>query len=156
MELMEMLIKTTRFGDIQVDEKDIINFSSGLLAFEDSNKFILLDITENINFKWLQSADNPDLVFLLTDPFFVKPDYYVDLNNELIEELNISASEDVLVYTIVNVPKSGLKEATTNLIGPLIINWRKKMGKQIVFERDSLSIKYPLFVSECKKLSYGG
>ena len=69
--------------------------------------------------------------------------------------MEISIPEDVLVYTIVNVPKSGFQDATTNLVGPLIINWTKKQGRQIIFEKDNSSIKYPL-LSNAKKMNYGG
>ncbi|NLV21312.1 MAG: flagellar assembly protein FliW, partial [Syntrophomonadaceae bacterium] len=37
---------------------------------------------------------------------------------------------------------SGLKDATTNLVGPLVFNWRKKVARQIICEGNI--IKYPL------------
>jgi flagellar assembly factor FliW len=141
---MKMIIKTARFGEVELNENDILNFSPGLLAFESLTRYILLDIVESPFFKWLQSIDNPELAFLLIDPFVIKKDYNVDINDELADKLGISMAKDVLVYTIVTVPHSGLKDATTNLMGPLVINWPKKQGKQIILDGMNYNIKFPL------------
>jgi flagellar assembly factor FliW len=151
-----MIIKTSRFGEILVEEENVITFDSGLLAFEDLTRYVLFDINEDPNFKWLQSIDNPQVCFLLVDPFTIKEDYYVYLRDEQVEKLGILAPEDVIVYTTVTVPKSGFKDATTNMIGPLIINWRIKKAKQIICETDNNIIKYPLLANDYRKLSYGG
>jgi flagellar assembly factor FliW len=139
-----MMIKTARLGELVVETRNIIDFNPGLLGFEDLTSFVLVDIAEIPNFKWLQSIENTELAFLLVDPFTIKKGYCVELNDDVLEKMEISVPEDVLVYSIVTVPKSGFKDATTNLVGPLIINWTKKKGKQIIFERDNNTIKYPL------------
>ena len=151
-----MIIQTARFGAIQVQANHILNFSPGLLAFEDLTRYILLDIAESPYFKWLQSLDNPELAFLLVDPFTVKNDYYVELNQLLKEKLGIKVPEDVLIYTTVTVPKSGLKDATTNLMGPVIINCPARQGQQIIFDGENNAIKYPLVPKDYMKLSAGG
>lgn len=145
-----MVLKTARLGEVMVEEENIINFNPGLLAFEGFSRFIMLDIAESPKFKWLQSIDKPEVVFLLVDPFKVKDDYYVDLKDELLDSLSISTPEDVLVYTIVNVPASGLKDATANLVGPLIINWRQKCARQIILEYGDNEIKYPILDNKPK------
>jgi flagellar assembly factor FliW len=151
-----MIIKTGKFGELVISENDIITFNPGLLGLEELTGYVLMDIAKIPNFKWLQSVENPDLSFLLVDPFTVKQGYCVELNDDVVAKLEISAPEHVLVYTIVNVPASDLRNATTNLVGPVIINWLKKKGKQIVFERDNNSIKYPLTTNDSKKMNYGG
>lgn len=151
-----MNVKTARLGEIVIEEANIIRFDPGMLAFEHLTRYVLLDIAKNPDFKWLQSVDDPGVTFLLVDPFTIKKGYCVELNDDVVEKMDISAPEDVLVYTIVTVPKSGFKDATTNLVGPLIINWTKKKGKQIIFERDNNAIKYPLLTNDSKKLNYGG
>ncbi|NLV22462.1 MAG: flagellar assembly protein FliW [Syntrophomonadaceae bacterium] len=151
-----MIIKTARFGELDVGEQDIVEFNPGLLGFEKLTRYILMDIAEIPDFKWLQSIDEPNLAFLLVDPFTIKKSYCVELSDDVVNKLEIKEPEQVLVYTIVTVPKSGFKNATTNLVGPLIINWLRKKGKQIIFERDSNSIRYPLISNDSRKLNYGG
>lgn len=148
-----MKVKTSRFGEIEVEEKNILDFKQGLLAFDHLRKFLLLDIPENPAFKWLQSLEDPEITFLLVDPFLIKTDYSLELADSLQDELQIEKEEDVLVYTTVTVPKSGFKDATTNLVGPIIINWKKKRGKQVILEQEGLSIKYPLFPQNTVKMS---
>lgn len=143
-----MELETKRFGKIQVAEDKILRFQNGLLGFEGLSKFVLLDIDENPAFKWLQSVEDLGLSFLLVDPFLVAKGYSVKLDDDLLAELEIERQEDVLVYTIVTVPPSGFKDATTNLVGPLVINWRKKRAKQVVLQDESLAIKYPLFPAQ--------
>lgn len=140
-----MIIKTTRFGPLNIDQTNAIDFGTGLLAFEGLSDYILIDIAENQDFKWLQSLQEPDLCFLLVDPFVANSGYRVELQAEMMERLNIVNAEDALIYTIVTVPAGGFKEATTNLVGPLVINWREKKGIQTVLEKDHLEVKYPLF-----------
>ena len=147
-----MIINTAKFGELVVEAQNIINFNPGLLGFENLTSFVLVNIAETDNFKWLQSIENTELAFLLVDPFTVKKGYCVELNDNILEKLEISIPEDVLVYTIVTVPKSGFKDATTNLVGPLIINWTKKKGKQIIFERDNNSTRHPLLTNDSKKM----
>lgn len=138
-----------------MEENNILKFSPGLLAFESLTRYILLDIAESPFFKWLQSIDNPELAFLLIDPFTINRNYNVDINDEVADKLGLSTAQDVLVYTIVTVPRSGFKDATTNLMGPLIINWRKKQGKQIILDRQNYNLKYPLTVPKTKASSSG-
>jgi flagellar assembly factor FliW len=151
-----MIIKTARFGELVIAEHDIVEFRPGLLGFEELTRYILMDIAETPDFKWLQSVDEPGLAFLLVDPFTVKKGYCVELNDDVAAKLEILEPEHVLVYTIVTVSKSGFKNATTNLVGPVIINWIKKKGKQIIFERDNNSIRYPLMSKDSRKVNYGG
>ncbi len=140
-----MIIDTARFGPLDIDPQAILRFQPGLLAFETWNEYVLVDVPENPDFKWLQSTEEPGLAFLLVDPFVVKPEYRIELQAEMMGKLNICQPEDVLIYTIVSVPAGGFREATTNLIGPLVINWREKQGSQLVLEKDNLMVKYPLF-----------
>jgi len=140
-----MIIETSRFGQLDIDEKDIIGFVPGLLGFEDRHEYVLIDVKENPDFKWLQCINSPDLSFLLVDPFIANPDYRVELQGEMMATLDITKPEDVFIYTIVTVPAGGFKEATTNLVGPLVINWREKKGQQLILEKENLEVKYPLF-----------
>lgn len=152
-----MIINTGRFGKITTEEQNIIQFQAGLLAFENLIKFTLLHISNNPAFKWLQSIDAPEVAFLVADPFFFKEDFFLDLDHELTRELEVKKPEDVLIYTTVTVPDGNFKLATTNLIGPLVINNSSKRGKQVILERGDLSIKYPLFpYYKLAKVSNGG
>ncbi len=148
-----MLLITSQFGELHIEEDQIISFPVGILAFEDVKKFILIPVHNNPFFKWLLSIDEPNLSFLLTDPFSIKSEYYVDLNDNVKEELSIENQEDVLIYTIVTIPNRDFKKATTNLLAPIVINLKEKKAQQIVLDGNSSNIRYPLFQSETLKVS---
>ena len=51
-----MKITTTRFGELEVDKKDIIEFTEGLLGFENLKKFFIVDPGDQTLILWLQST----------------------------------------------------------------------------------------------------
>ena len=62
-----MKFNTTRFGEIDVDENLIFNFELPVLGYDDK-KYILIDVTENPIFKWVQSLETPEISFPVTTP----------------------------------------------------------------------------------------
>lgn len=129
-----MNIKTSYFGEVEIDEKDILNFPKGILAFEEFNKFVIINSTEEeLPFSWLQSIDEKDVAFIMIDPFLFKKDYEVDLSDKVIEELAIESESDVAIYTFLVIPEQ-VDQMTANLTGPIVININKNLGKQVVLE----------------------
>ena len=76
-----MRIETTRFGPMEIDEQKIIHFPSGLLGFSETKDFIIFDHDQDVPFKWLQAICEPDLAFLIMEPFTVLPDYHVEIRH---------------------------------------------------------------------------
>ena len=134
----------------------IIYFTSGLFSFADLTRFELADIPQTPFFKWLQSLERPEVKFLLLDPFVIKDDYQVELDDVLIAELEIAQPDDVIIYTTVTVPSAGLQEATTNLVGPIVINWKRGKGKQVIIAGADENVKYPIARGYLAKASNGG
>jgi len=127
-------IQTSYFGEVEIDEKDILNFPKGILAFEEFNKFVIINSTEEeLPFSWLQSIDEKDVAFIMIDPFLFKKDYEVDLSDKVIEELAIESESDVAIYTFLVIPEQ-VDQMTANLTGPIVININKNLGKQVVLE----------------------
>ena len=52
-----MVIQTTRFGAVQLQSGDVIDFPEGILGFNDLRKFVLLDDPNDEIFAWLQSCE---------------------------------------------------------------------------------------------------
>ncbi|KNY28624.1 flagellar assembly protein FliW [Pseudobacteroides cellulosolvens] len=137
-----MLLNTKHFGQIEIDEKGIIDFPEGLPGFEDVKKFVLLSNTgDNYMFQWLQSVDKPDLTFVVIDPKYIKEDYEVEVPDEEIEELELDEKSDTTILSIVVVPED-IAQMTANLKAPIIINNINKKGKQIVLDCKDYNIKH--------------
>ena len=84
-----MEIETTRFGRLSVDDERIITFPKGLLGFPNHTRFALIQTGEENYFFWLQSVDEPNLAFVVTDPSIFFKDYEVPIREETQAELEL-------------------------------------------------------------------
>ncbi len=137
-----MLLKTRHFGDITIDKDNIITFNDGIPSFENVKKYVVLDNPNNESpFKWLQSVDEPDLAFAIINPFLIKADYDIDLDDDAINALDIEKEEEVLIYSIVVVPED-VSRISMNLKAPVVINSRSKKAMQVVLDTDKYSVRH--------------
>lgn len=140
-----MILNTKHLGEINIDQSAIITFEEGLLAFDDVKQYVIVENPDSeIPFSWLQSVDEPSLTFIITNPFLFKSDYGFDIPEKVIKQLKIETNEDVMTYSIVVLPQD-IKKMTINLSGPIIINMKKKIGKQIILESNEYPVKYYIF-----------
>ena len=58
-----MLVKTSRFGEVTVEDSAVITFPEGIVGFPDIRGFVMFDGPEGTPFKWLQSTERPELAF---------------------------------------------------------------------------------------------
>jgi len=145
-----MQINTKHFGEINIDEQKIIEFPQGIIAFEEIKKYIIIENEDkNIPFSWLQSVDNPDLAFVIINPFIFKSDYEFDIPEGVVDELEIIEKEDIAVFSIVVIPED-IKKMTANLLAPIVINTKKSRGKQIILNEYKYKTKH-LILDELKK-----
>ncbi len=136
-----MIVKTTRFGEIEVDQERIMTFPKGILGFPDYHDYALLQTNNEGNFFWLQSVDCTTLAFVVCDPVLFVPDYQVAIRTEDLETINLNKVDESQVLIIVN--KVG-RTLTGNLQGPLVINVRNCNGKQLVLSEKKYSTRHPL------------
>ena len=138
-------INTLRFGELEIEEQDVVRFADGIPAFEDEHEFVVLPYEEGTLYMFLQSMMTPELAFLMTDPFVFFPDYSFELDDENMEKLAINSMDDVLVCTLISVPRSGVADMTTNLLAPVVINRHTMQARQIVLEKTQYTTKHRLF-----------
>lgn len=139
-----MLVKSTRFGDLTIDEKDIVKLSNGLLGFPLEQNFVLLPNRDNSPFTFLQSTTEANLTFLLVDPFAFFHDYEFQLDDDIVQSLGLSPDNLPMVFNIVTVPDS-IEKMTANLLAPVVINQQNRQGTQIVLEKSNYTTKHLLF-----------
>ena len=143
-------IKTTRFGEIEEDEGKIVRFAAGLPAFEDEHEFIIVPYDEESPYVFLQSATTPDLAFLMTIPFIFFPDYEFRLEDDVLKSLALESQEDLLLYTLLTIPGSDIREMTANLLAPIVINSRTNEGRQVVLDKSRYCTKHKLFAKKAE------
>ena len=138
-------INTLRFGELEIEEQDVVRFADGIPAFEDEHEFVVRPYEEGTPYMFLQSMATPELAFLMTDPFVFFPDYSFELDDENMDKLEIKTMDDVLVCTLISIPRSGVADMTTNLLAPVVINRHTMQAKQIVLEKTQYTTKHRLF-----------
>ncbi len=144
-----MILSSTRFGEIEVDEKRIISFPQGIPGLENITRFTLIHHEKTYPINWLQAIDDPYISIPVVEPFMVMPDYEFSISDIDAGELSLSKRDDLHVVNVVVIPEK-LENMTVNLAAPILINVGMNLGKQIVFDRKNYQIKYPAFEPICK------
>ena len=140
-----MKIETTRFGELNVDKKDIINFTESLLGFENLKRFFIVDPGDQTLILWLQSLDNIEIAFPIMEPQIFKPDYSAKLSPLELQSLNLESSSQASFYTVITIPKEDVTNMSANLKAPIVINNETKEARQIVLQDNKLEISYPMY-----------
>lgn len=135
-----MQIKTTRFGDLEVDPNAVITFTQPIIGFQEFRRFLLMDGPCDY-LRWLQSVDSPELAFILLLPKIALPEYEVTITSGDLVELAVSSAEELEVYTLVVVPKDPA-QVRTNLRAPILISPKHRLGKQVILDRSDYPIQY--------------
>lgn len=136
-----MTIETTRFGRVEVNPESLLTFPQGVLGFESIQQYCLLEHRPGSPFLWLQAATNPALAFVVINPFEFIVDYDLTISDADVNHLQLAGPEDVRVLTIVTI--SG-NEITTNLVGPIVVNHRLRLGRQIVLSDSRYCTRHSL------------
>lgn len=140
-----MKIKTTNFGEIEIEKDKIIYFQEGIPGFEEEKEFVLILNEDKENpFHSLQSINKGELSFIIIDPFEIFSDYDILLPQTAINKLKIEKEEDVIIYTIVVIPED-INKMTTNLLGPIVINTKERLGKQVILDDERYTTKHFIF-----------
>jgi flagellar assembly factor FliW len=139
-----MKIATTRFGEIECPDRTLIRFPSGIIGFPRSLQYVILDHTRDVPFKWLQSADEGQLAFVIMDPALFKPDYHVTLDADALAELEAQEGDELICCVILTIPSADPATVTANLRGPVVVNERTRLAKQVILA-DELPTRYPVF-----------
>ena len=125
-----MLFNSSLLGQVEVDENTIITFEAGLPAFENCTRFKLFHEadSDNPSVFWMQSLDNPDVLFSVTDPQKLGIRYEIELSQDEVAALALSRPEDAAILLIIyrelpdDEANPALSQLRANVRNPLIIN----------------------------------
>lgn len=144
-----MKVNTSRFGEIEINENDLIQMPEGLIGFPELVKFVLLDHDKDSPFKWLQSIDDPEMAFVVISPLTFRPDYMVEVTEDEVSALKLNNSDNAVISVIVTIPMDP-KKMSANLKAPLIFNLNNRLGKQIILKDSQYQTKH-FILDEMKK-----
>lgn len=132
----------TPYGPQQIDPNSLLTFPKGLPSFEDCTRFKLFhqeDPKAPGVIYWLQSLEQPDIMFSVADPCSMKVDYHFELSDEEMALLQADKADDLLILLLLYKSDSDLtndlkpalnKNVNAALRAPLVINLRAQLGLQ--------------------------
>lgn len=123
--------ETSRFGSLEVNEEKIIYFEEGIPGFPDAKRYILIEYKDT-HLKWLQAVDDPDVAFIVSEPWVFEPEYSIRLDDYICQSLKVKNESDLVILLIIRVENGNVKP---NLQGPLLINADTMLGMQVVLDK---------------------
>lgn len=138
-----MKIVTTRFGELDVADDLIVHMTKPILGFEQYRTYVVVETEDFEPFKWFQSIECPELAFVVVNPMLFFPDYVVEVNPKEIEELRVDDVDGIVTYAIVSIP-ADFTLMTANLQGPVLINTKTNLAKQLVLVNSRFGIRHRL------------
>ncbi|MBE0569720.1 MAG: flagellar assembly protein FliW [Deltaproteobacteria bacterium] len=123
--------ETSRFGPLEVGDDRVIRFPAGLLGFPQLNRYVLIDYKDT-PLQWLQSVENPDVAFIVTDPKTIAGEGTITLGDDVVRFLQLEREDDLAVLLMLRVDGD---KVVANLNGPLAINSNRMLGVQAVVDR---------------------
>ena len=132
-------LDSRRFGRFEIPADRVLLFPEGLVGFPEAQRFALLEPSRTGSpFRWLVCLDFPELGFVVCDPTALWPGYAADL------ALPAGCRpEDLGVLAIVTVPTNP-SETTANLMAPLVLDCRTRLGQQLVLDTGRYSTRHPV------------
>jgi flagellar assembly factor FliW len=148
-------VNTKPFGEIEINELQIIDFPEGILGFDFIKKFIIMDAEdEGSPFKWMQAFDEKDLAFVIIRPLDFMEEYELVIAQNDLDTVKSDNIDELLVFAIVTIPENPRK-MTANLQGPIIVNPLKRLGKQAISLSDRYTVRHNI-LDEMKKHNQAG
>ncbi len=139
-----MRIQTSRFGLIEIQESDLVQFPEGILGFGQLRRFVLIDDPTDEIFAWLQSCEEPGIAFPILEPELFDPGYNPALAKSDLAALQLTEPKGYRMFAIVTIPKDPT-QMTANLKAPVIINIKARLARQCVLQDNQLAIREPIF-----------
>ena len=122
-----------------------LELPAGIVGFPEHKQADLFAVPEQLPFRWLRLHGPEPVHFVVIEPGGLIPDYVPELFDDDAAALELQSAEDALVLNIVTVSRTEPATATVNLVGPLIINRRTGVARQVVLANHSrYSARHPL------------
>ena len=132
----------SRFGEIEYDPENVLQFPDGLIGFENLHDFIVMPNEKEGPLFWIQSVDDPQLAFILTDPTSFYYDYKVVPDGRERQKLGIDEGGVCHVVSVVTVPPD--RKITLNLAAPILFAPQTNKALQVILEGTNFSPQTPL------------
>jgi flagellar assembly factor FliW len=133
-----IVVKTLRFGDVEVPSAERITLLRALAGFPDTKTLVMLTLADQAPFHWLQSVEQPPVAFAVLPVELVRPGYTLKLPPWDRGLWDRQSSPEILALI------SFQRDATMNLAAPLLLDPRHRVALQVM-NQAGYGLKEPLF-----------
>jgi flagellar assembly factor FliW len=124
--------------DLDTPPANQLELPQGLIGFANYTRAELLYLPDHLPFLWLKlHSPIDDLHFIVIEPGGIIPGYEPEIFDGDAEQLDLRDPAEAMILNIVTLRRQTPVEATANLIGPLVVNRRTRMGRQLVISNYS-------------------
>ena len=123
-------IHTTVFENPPANE---IILPHGIIGFADYRRAELLYLPDDLPFLWMKLCGPVEGIhFIVIEPGGIVPGYEPEIFDEDAAQLDLREPSEAMILNIVTLKRQDPVEATVNLIGPVVVNRRTRVGRQLV------------------------
>ncbi len=141
-----MNIVTERFGALEIDDEQILDFAQGIIGFPNERQFVLLPHSSTGFLAWLQSTQSPAIALPVVSAHVFGAKYPDVAIEPSASELGLGGNVDELAVMVVLSAPQG-QPATVNLLAPIVVNVATRKGAQLILDGSRFSTR-ELFVRE--------
>jgi flagellar assembly factor FliW len=120
----------------------VIHFAEGLIGLAECKDFVLVENQNFAPFRLLQSVDSPQVGFLVLEATTVVTNFYDYVPVREWDSIGIGPTRQ-LAFVIVAIGPTP-ETSTANFQAPLLVNYEKMMGKQVILTDAVFSVRHPL------------
>jgi flagellar assembly factor FliW len=132
----------TRFGEVEYDPDNLLHFPAGLIGLPNLRHFVVMPNKKQGPLFWIQSVDDPDIAFVLTDPTNFFLEYQLTPEDSERQMLHLGKDDDCYILSVVTVPAD--QKITLNLAAPILFAPKSNRAIQVIVENSNYSSKTPL------------
>jgi flagellar assembly factor FliW len=148
---LSLTIDSSRFGTLEIDPEEVIEFPHGLIGLEGS-RYTLLDRNPGSGFLWLHSLEDPELALPVVDPRRFFPRFALEVAEEERERVGGNDAQQAQIYVTVRAAPNPA-DVVVNLRAPLVVT--EGRGHQVLNTAPGAELQAPLFAAE-GQVSAGG
>jgi flagellar assembly factor FliW len=150
-------IQTKCFGEVEYSPDAVFEFPHGMPGFEREHAFVFLNQPATHPLMFMQSLAQPELCFILLPVLAADPQYKLRVSEEDLEALRLPAGKqprigkDILCAVMVCTGGEGRPYPTVNLLAPIVVNLKLRMGIQAIQTPSRYSYRHPLISQDRKE-----
>jgi len=143
---MKVLSDLTSASTPATPVANFFDLPQGLIGFKDYTRGELLYLPEHQPFLWLKLHRGAESVhFIVIEPAGLVPGYQPELFDADAEGLDLRDASEAMLLNIVTLRQQNPMDATINLVGPIVMNRRTRIARQMVIANYSkYSAHWPL------------